>query len=418
MVLIRRSHGSSESQELTPSESACAYCRIRNTVEPFCKRFLQEDVLNVFSIVRFWMHDSTTFCLANKRPYLLQWHQETLVIQTNKITKDSFALNLRNSLDELEKLVEENVLFGISLQSIGVSCELHHSMDNGDDVTPGYGPFSSGTTTALDNPDSDKFFRVMMKIADRSPCRRVGGSLEWDREKSLRWETEIHQSLQLAFVQTHATCGLTGRGAEAALYNWTNEAFGSRHHLRIHKGTCALDGNYHKGTFTTGLYKNILRVLPYRVAQILFILLRVIRPIQLMSLMKFIIPAGKTNIEAATKLYATRIFVSWNKPWPAIYLSHILMAWFHKHHGFKIGLRMYHHFATALQRRYIKYRTHDNPEDIQELADTQAGRQQKTGDLYYAVEKGKSSSESHVCGFELMSAYWHEMIRYETYPPK
>jgi hypothetical protein len=173
----------------------------------------------------------------------LQWHQETLIIQTNKITKDSFTLNLRNSLDELEKLVQENVLFGISLLSIGISCKLHNSMDNGDNVTPGYGPFSLGTTMALDNSDFDKFFRAMMKIADHSPCRHVGSSLEWDREKSLHWETDIHQSLQLAFVQTHATCSLTGRGAEAALYNWTNEAFGSCCHLQIHKGTCTLDGN-------------------------------------------------------------------------------------------------------------------------------------------------------------------------------
>jgi len=40
-------------------------------------------------------------------------------------------------------------------------------------------------------------------------------------------------------------------------------------------------------------------------------------------------------------------------------------------------LRMYHHFATVSNAGNIKYRTHDNPEDIQELADTQAGRQQK-----------------------------------------
>jgi len=37
------------------------------------------------------------------------------------------------------------------------------------------------------------------------------------------------------------------------------------------------------------------------------------------------------------------------------------------------------------------------------LADKQAGWKEKTGDWYYVVEKGKSSSDSHVREFELKS---------------
>jgi len=55
--------------------------------------------------------NSTQFWFSKQKAILLQWHQETLVIQNEQITKDSFAWNLRNSLDELKKLVEENVLF-------------------------------------------------------------------------------------------------------------------------------------------------------------------------------------------------------------------------------------------------------------------------------------------------------------------
>jgi hypothetical protein len=166
------------------------------------------------------------------------------------------------------------------------------------------------------------------------------------------------------------------------------------------------------------MYKNILRLLPYRVARILFILLRVVRPIQLMPLMKFVVPAGQKNAEAAMSLYGTRIFVSWNSAWSSSLLSHILKAWFKEHLGFPMGLRMYRHFATALQRKYIKYLRHNDPESIQEAADGQAGRTERTGDGHYAVEKGQSSTEARIRNFELVSAYWHEMIGYVTYPPK
>lgn len=339
------------------------------------------------------------------------------MIQGNKITKDAFTEKLREGLDELETFVEETVLFGISLDAIGVSCKLHDSMDSGDDTTPDYGPFSSPDSKTLDNPDSDKFFRALVKLGGRSPCHKAGENIEWDHAKSMKWEADIHHALQHLYLQIHCTGGLAGRGTEEALLNYTNEEFGSRRHLRVLKGTCGFDHNYHKGALVTGMYKNVFRLLPYRVARILFILLRIIRPIQLMALLIFIVPAGKQHVQNATALYKTRIFVSWNKAWTNSLLSSILMAWFKKNLGFPMGLRMYRHFATALQRRYIKYLKHDNPKSIQGFADAQAGRTQKTSFLNYAIEKNKSIPESRIHDFELVSAYWHEMCGYSTYPP-
>ena len=348
---------------------------------------------------------------------MIVWHDETLVIQGNKTTKDIFTQKLRDGLDELETFVEEKVLFGISLASIGISCKLHDSMDSGDDTTPGYGPFSSPKAKTLDNPDSDKFCRALAKLGTDSPCRKVGKELVWDRTKSMKWEADIHCALQNLYVQMHSTGGLAGRGTEEAMTNWTNEEFGSRRHLRVLKGTCGIDANYHKGALATGIYKNVFRLLPYRVARILFILLRVVRPVQLMALMKFCVPAGKKNVQKATALYGTRIFVSWNNAWTSTFLSSTLMAWFKNNLGFPMGLRMYRHFATALQRRYIRYLKHDNPESIQKLADTQAGRTEKTGFAHYAVEKNTSTPFPRMCDFEMVSAYWHEMCGYTTYPP-
>jgi len=70
---------------------------------------------------------------------------ETLVIQTNKITKGQLRLEpLGTVLMNSKKLVEENVYLAFPFSHC-VSCELHHSMTMVMTVTPGYGPFSSGT---------------------------------------------------------------------------------------------------------------------------------------------------------------------------------------------------------------------------------------------------------------------------------
>jgi hypothetical protein len=182
-------------------------------------------------------------------------------------------------------------------------------------------------------------------------------------------------------------------------------------------GTVAIDTSYHKGTLFTGMHKNIVRLLPYRLAQILYILLRVVRPVELMPILKFCVPVGADNANAAVKLYRTRVFVSWGKPWTGALLSNILKAWFKKGLNIPMGIRMYRHFATSLQRRYIRYIKHTDPEDIQAAADGQAGRTVETSEGNYAIERKVQNASKRIRDFELVSAYWHEMCGLDTYPP-
>ena len=76
--------------------------------------------------------------------------------------------------------------------------------------------------------------------------------------------------------------------------------------------------------------KNIVRLLPYHLARILYILLRVVRPVEPMPTLKFCVPVGPENARAAVKLYRTWVFVSWGKAWTSALLSTILKAWFKK----------------------------------------------------------------------------------------
>ena len=355
---------------------------------------------------------------------MMQWNKDVLLIHDHKnskrnytTTKDAFTQFLRQQLDELETFVTDKVLFGISLESIGVSCRLTDSMDTGDRTTPGYGPFLAADDTTLDNVDSNKFLRALLKLGEESPTRKVGGSLVWDKGKSDKWSMVCHMALQSAYCLVHTTQGLAGRASEEVLIQWTNEEFGACGNLRIRHGTVAIDTSYHKGSLFTGMNKNILRLLPYRLARILHILLRVVRPIELMPILKFRVPVGTENASATVKLYRTRVFVSWGKLWTAAQMSTILKAWFKKGLNIPMGIRMYRHFATCLQRRYIRYIKHEHPEDIQAAADAQAGRTVQTSEANYAVEKKVHSASKRIRDFELVSAYWHEMCGLETYPP-
>jgi len=370
------------------------------------------------------MHDTTRYCLGHLRPYMMQWNKEVLLIHDHRgskrnymTTKDAFAQFVRQQLDELETFVDSEVLFGISLKSIGISCRLTDTMDTGDKTTPGYGPFLSADDTTLDNVDSNKFLRALTEFGKEAPVRKVGGRLEWDRRKSNKWSMICHMALQMAYCLVHTTPGLAGRASEEVLIQWTNEEFGACGNIRIRHGTAAIDTSYHKGALFTGMHKNIVRLLPYRLARILYILLRVVRPVELMPILKFCVPVGTDNANAAVKLYRTRVFVSWGKPWTAALLSNILKAWFKKGLNIPMGIRMYRHFATALQHRYIRYIKHTDPEDIQAAADGQAGRTLETSEGNYAIERKAQNASKRIRDFELVSAYWHEMCGLDTYPP-
>lgn len=220
-----------------------------------------------------------------------------------------------------------------------------------------------------------------------------------------------YMALQSTYCLVHTTPGLAGCASEEVLIQWTNKEFGACGNIYICHGTVAIDTSYHKGSLFTGMNKNILHLLPYQLAWILHILLRVIWPIKLMPILKFWVPMGTENTSAIVKLYWTHVFISWGKPWTAAQMYTILKAWFKKGLNIPIGICMYHHFTTCLQCRYIRYIKHKHLEDIQ------GGWTVQMSVANYALEKRVHSASKHIQDFELVSAYWHKMCGLETYPP-
>ncbi|KAF7978076.1 hypothetical protein HWV62_1727 [Athelia sp. TMB] len=384
--------------------------------KPFCEMALQEDNLGPFSVVRDWMHVLTAYCMGHSRPYTVQWNKDELLIFNYKITRDTFTAFIREQLAKLEAIIQSDVLFGIRLESIGVNCDIQTTMDTGDLQKPGWGPFLPEAHPSLINNDSNKFLRTLATMdSDQAPVRRVHDGLVWDRSKSGRWLMQIDRAWQLTYALIHCTGGLPGRATEELLYQWTNEEHGSPTNIRIRANTVALDTTYHKGVMLTGMHKNIVRLLPYRLSRLLFILLRVVRPVELSPVLKFWTPLGEEFAAPVARLYQARLFVSWGKTWEHTRMSAILKVWFEEGVQVPMGIRIYRHFATALQRRYIKCITHVDPQDIQAVADAQAGRSTNVSQAVYAVEKNPATSDERIRQFELLSAYWHEMLGIDTY---
>lgn len=64
----------------------------------------------------------------------------------------------------------------------------------------------------------------------------------------------------------------------------------------------------------------------------------------------------------------------------------------------------------------MKYLVEEEPESIQEAADRQAGRTEKTSWGHYAVEQKTDNPMKHIRDFELVCTGWHKMCSMETYP--
>lgn len=151
------------------------------------------------------MHTLTSYCMNHSRPYTIQWNREELLLFNYKITKDIFAVFIRGQLDKLEVVIQSDVLFNISLESIGINCDIRTSMDTGD-TKAGWGPFLPEAHPSLINDDSNRFLRALATSdSDQAPVRKVKGELVWDRSKSGCWLMQIDEALQLTYALIHTT---------------------------------------------------------------------------------------------------------------------------------------------------------------------------------------------------------------------
>jgi hypothetical protein len=160
---------------------------------------------------------------------------------------------------------------------------------------------------------------------------------------------------------------------------------------------------YHKGSFSTGKHKEILRLLPYRVFRLLYILNRIVRPIELAALFDLLIQPE--NRQATVDTYRERMNLQ-------RFMQHGM--------GVKMGARPYRHFAIAIQRHYPatnygRYETDSKAQLYAIAADLMAGHTPEVAEMHYA-----RLGNNVLTGSTLRAAYirvckdWHAFLGFST----
>jgi hypothetical protein len=323
----------------------------------------------------------------------------------------------------LEEFVKQHILFGSSLDDLGITCDFTKMEDTKDVDTEKYGCLLSDVSEEQPlNPDAEKF---SLHLAQSQQLYSLDsqGTLQWKTTEAVCWSESLSLALDRLCVLCHILQGSPGRGTEELKMQVSNTKGGGRRHLFIdnHLGTLFVFSNYWKGAKATGRFKEIVRVLPYRPARLLFTLVRVARPIELLYLSKTM---TKEEFETASAASHGLLWASKGKPPHNKLLTDALPAFFQREdrHGSRpltwiTGMRLYRHLVVAIQRRHFpgfRYSKEDEQRGLN-IGDLQAGRSGETSEQHYAPEIGSVPAErGMIAHYVQFSQLWHKFMKQST----
>jgi hypothetical protein len=205
--------------------------------------------------VRYWIRASSRVVRKLRAAWMVDWIDTHRVRLRNhmEIDKNELQQFLHEKIAELRKFVDEKVLFGISLEKLGIKFDFSPKSDTGDEETYGYGPLGSiNPDGTLNNEDSDKFFNAMVDAGVLRLQVMTGGEVVWDKAQSLEWISNIDMAFTKFVPSDNGSEGVPGRGTEKALFQSTNTK--NSRHLFLKDNTIGFASNYHKGHLSTGIY--------------------------------------------------------------------------------------------------------------------------------------------------------------------
>ena len=311
-------------------------------------RWAVQTEVSPMAALREWIVSLSHFVFNTAPLDIVSWPSPRVMrLKDLEINIDQFFSRVKSSFQELRVHVREKVLFGIP-----TAFKLP-TADSQNEQTRGYSSFGPAEES-LKNVDSAAFLGALLK--DGKLCYRGPDNIiVWDRPRVNQWLADIDRSWSDVYCLLHIL-SLPGRGSEEVLFQWANGPT-SRRHLFIVNYIMAFISNYHKGHQTTGLYKQILRLMPNELGYVLAILLRVVRPIEAIVVGKFFTPDNQKS--AMKLLYSTRIFITYGREWDIRRLSALLKAWWKKNMDLPIAMNLHRQFAVGMQRKFVSYPQED-----------------------------------------------------------
>lgn len=358
---------------------------------------------------------------STPRPDMIWWHGDTVTVGEMSVDVLEFKTFLGKKLEETEIFVEEHILLGLyTLRKLDDTCNISHLKDlpRSEDVL-GNGILLDLRDGSFDNLESSQLFLTMVQHEKLGIKQNAIGNISFGKALGVKWISDIDKALTLTQSLCHITQGPgVGRMTEEALQTPLNTLNSSRNFVFENgEQTGGFRSGYHKGAFTTGQHKEILRLLPYRVFRLLFILVRIVRPIELAVLLDLLI--APENRQDAVDAYRERIWASYGRAWTPFRLSENLQQFMQRGVGVKMGARPYRHFAIAVQRHYPstnygRYETNPEKSINAIAADLMAGHIPIVAEMHYARKESVLTNEVLKTAYIRVSKDWHIFLGLQT----
>lgn len=389
----------------------------------FFAKNLQDYNLTPFATLRSILHKTSVVSKKTPRPDMVWWHGQTVTVGETEVDMDIYKAYLTKKLGETEKFIEENVLLNtMTVENLDESCKLSHIRDlsQKQDILHN-GILLDLQDGSFDNPESGLLFLEFLKQGKLATQTDGSESLRFDGGEGTKWLLNIDAALTAVQALCHVTQGPgVGQMTEQALQSPINTRNTSRNFV-IENGTRtgAFRTGYDKGSSNTGHHKEILRLLPYRVFRLLWILIRAVRPIEFAVLCALFIQPNQQRL--SVDVYREWIWASWGRAWTPIRLSNNLQKFMKEGMGIKMGARIYRHFAIAVQRHYpqinySRYKT-EKEEKMEVLAlasDLMAGHTSDVADQNYTRIRSVLSTPKLVEAYVQVCQDWHAFLGFST----
>lgn len=410
------------------ADSSCFFMiYVYRKCNQFCKKYLQDQNLAPFASVRFIMHLTSVASRSTPRPDFIWWMDQTVKVGDHSVDIDQFINFLSVKIKETEDFVEKSILLGVlTLSEIEEQFAISSIKDpTGDEDVLGNGVLFDARNNTLDNPESAELFHKMFQKKILGLSQDSNGNLNFDQKKSMVWISDINKALSVVQSLCHITQGPgPGRMSEECIHSPTNTMNGGRNFaFDEQEGTGGFRTGYNKTSFVTDDQKVIFRLLPYSVFRLLYVLIRLVRPIEITVLLDFIVTTQEDR-QKLVDAYKERIWASWGQAWSAVDLSRQLQNFMYEGTGAKIGARSYRHLAIAMQRHfpttsYSRYNTKRDADNraLAQAADLMAGHTTEVAEMYYAREPGITTSPITKAHFVRVSKDWHALLKIPTSRP-
>ena len=346
-----------------------------------------------------------------KKPQVRWISPEKLLLNQQEIDLDQFRSLLHFQLKNLELFFLEKLLFGNTLESLGITVDFKALKDSGNTKTVWYSPLLGDIRG---NNDSKKLLKKL--VGDGTLLTHNGTELVWDTRVAENWVADNHKATCQTYCATHITEGSSGRVTEEAKTQCSNTRTG-RCHVFVTPGinTLCIWSNYWKGTTKSGTFKEILRILPFRVSRLIFILVRVIRPVITLYLAKHTVTAD--NRLALETTYGTNLWATLGSSLTPKQMYRAIPAFLQSPNAdgniplnFSFGERQYRQFVAAVQNKHIPGSPRYKKAEVEEsVGDRQAGRSGQTSHQHYAIEESTIDKDpGFIEHYISYSKKWHE----------